>query len=654
MHYSKLIINCLLLTATVNFVAHAQLQPGSKAEQVPGRSLKDEKKIDPVIKIWYLNGYGAFKDSTKLDTLQDFFHIYHPVYKNVISTAYLGNYATPYQDNDFFGRESNLDFIFLRTREAYMITPAELKYYNTRTPYTLLDFTQSENRSRKNETRFNVLHTQNINPYLNFVFRFDQARSMGQYKNQSTNNNSVTLYSNYNKDNFNIHGGFITSSIKNRENGGFTEDRLIFDKGDTDFLNVNLISSASGFGSTYIFTTGEYKFGTYLSTALTGEEADDTVKVFKPFAGILYSFEYQNHYKEFIDEEDSTNNYFPERYYDLDYTKDSIRFGMVKNIIQVKQYENPDRKTSFGKRAFIGQEFVRIAAPGAWGGTDPNRIKKHSNVYAGGGIFRRSGRFWQWNAEGRVFLLGRNTGQTELSGLLKKPLRLFGDSASSFNLNGKIVNIVPDYFQEQYFSNHIRWQQNLRMEQRMTVKANLSFPARRFQLWGNYAVINNFIFNDTTGIPTQHDGQLLVLSAFADKDFNFRNLHLRTRLLWQKSSNENILHLPDFSTFISSYYKFVVSKVLHTQIGVDLRYFSGYFADKYDPSTGLFYLQDYKKVGDYPYIDAYVNLRLKRTRVFFKMINLGTGFFNKEYFTTPHYPMNRMTFRMGFSWAFYD
>ena len=632
----------------------AQLQPGRAGREVSGRSPGDEKKIDPVIKLWHLAGYGAFKDSVKLDTLQDHFHIYHPVFKDVISAAYIGNYATPYQNNDFFGRESDIDFIFLRSREAYLLTPGKLKYYNTRTPYTLLDFTQSENRSRKNETRFNVLHTQNINPYLNFAFRFDQARSMGQYKNQAANNNSVSLYSNFNKDELNIHGGFISSSIKNNENGGLTEDQLIFDEDDSDFLNVNLVSSRSGFGSTYIFTTGEYKFGSYIIPDPENEADNDSVEVFKPFAGILYSFEFQSNSKEFVNEEDSTNTYFPVNYYGPEYTKDSIRFGMVKNIIQIKQYENPDRKASFGKRAFLGQEFARIASPGISGGTNSNRLKKYSNVYAGGGIFRQTGRFWQWNAEGRVFLVGRNTGQTELSAVVTKPLTLFRDSTSFFYIDGKIENIVPDYFQEQFFSNHIRWQQNLKMEQRMTVKANIEIPARKTLLGGNYAVINNFVYNDTTGAPAQHNGQLLVLSAYADKDFNYRNFHFRTRLLWQKSSDEDILHLPDFSTFVSSYYKFVVSKVLFTQIGIDLRYFTEYYADKYDPSTGLFYLQNYKKVGDFPYLDAYVNLRLKRTRIFFKVINVGTSFLNKEYFTTPHYPMNRTTFRMGFSWAFYD
>jgi len=41
------------------------------------------------------------------------------------------------------------------------------------------------------------LHTQNVSPYWNFTFRYDQARSVGQYKNQDAKNNFVTLDSSY-------------------------------------------------------------------------------------------------------------------------------------------------------------------------------------------------------------------------------------------------------------------------------------------------------------------------------------------------------------------------------------------------------------------------------------------------------------------------
>ena len=287
-------------------------------------------------------------------------------------------------------------------------------------------------------------------------------------------------------------------------------------------------------------------------------------------------------------------------------------------------------------------------------GTLKPTTRRYSNVYAGGGIFRQTGSFWTWNFDGRLFLLGRNAGQTELSGIISKSLSLFGDSLASLHLKGHIENLVPDYFQEEFYSKRIRWNEDLKMEQRMTVSGGLKIPRRKMKLNANYAIINNYIYNNTDGIPSQFGGQLLVLSVYADKDFALRNFHFRTRLLWQTPSNTDIIHLPEFSVFGSTWYKFVISKVLFTQIGVDVRYNTAYYADAYHPSTGLFYLQNDEKTGNFPYIDAYANLRLKRTRIFFKMMNVGTEFINKEYYTTPGYPMNRMTFRMGVAWAFYD
>jgi hypothetical protein len=648
--------------------ARPQLRGADGSQNLPEMQSQRETgapqiQIEPGIKLWYLDGFGAFKDSTKLDTLQDYFHLYHPVFKNTVTATYVGNYATPYLDNNFFNRKFNTDFYFLQTREAYLLTPQSVKYYNTRTPYTLLDFTQSEHRTRKNETRFNVLHSQNVSPWWNFTFRYDQARSAGQYKNQETKNNFVTLYSSYNKDRLSIHGGFISNSILNSENGGLDKDANLLEEPDTDFLDVNLTSVRSEFSSNYFFATGEYRFGRFdeiiIEREVLPEEEEEeaepfTVQEFKPFAGIIYSFEYQNHSKEYIDEEDTTNTFFQHAYYGPDYTKDSIRFFQIRNVVQLKQYENPDRKTSFGKRVFLGQEFTKAAMPGLEFGTLQPTTKRYSNVYVGGGIFRETGKFWNWNFDGRLYLLGRNVGQTEINGIISKPLSLLGDSLASLNIKGSIVNLMPNYFQEEFYSNRIRWNEDLKMEQRMTVNGTLEIPKRKLELSANYALINNFIYNNTEGIPSQFGGQLLVLSAYADKDFNFRNLHFRIRLLWQKPSNEEILHLPDFSGFVSTYFKFVISKVLFTQIGFDVRYNTAYYADAYHPSTGLFYLQNETKLGDYPYIDAYANLRLKRTRLFFKMMNVGTEFMNKEYYTTPGYPMNRMTFRFGVAWAFYD
>lgn len=635
-------------------------RPGGEIEETRN---PNEKEIEPLIKKWELDGFGAFTDSVKLDTMLDYFHIYHPVYNDAITATYVGNYGTPYLNNNFFKREPGIDFFFLDTRAAYLLTPEKIEYYNTRTPYTMLDFSQSEHRTRKNETRFNVLHSQNVNPYLNFTFRYDQARSAGQYKNQDSKNNFVTLYSNYNKDNLRIHAGFITNSIQNSENGGLENDSLIFSEDDTDLLNVNLTSTRSEFGSNYFFATGEYRLGKHVETGeervIEAEEEGEEDRVisvteFKPFVGFIYSFEYQNHLKEFIDKEDTTSSFFRNTYYSNSYIKDSIRFRMIQNVLQIKQYENPDRKTSFGKRAYVGQQHVLHSFPGPLEGENNRQRKPYSNIYVGGGIFRQTGKFWRWNFDGKFYLLGRRSGQTEISGVITKPLRLFGDSLAGLRIDGSLENTMPEFFQEEFYSNHSRWKNDLKMEQRMTARGRLESPLRNLYLGFNYSLINNYIYNDTLGIPSQFGGQLLVLAAHLDKDFNYRGLHFRTRLLWQKASNESVLHLPEFSAFVSAYYSFVISKVMHTQIGIDTRYNTNYYADAYDLSTGLFHIQNEQKLGDFPYIDAHVNLQLKRTRVFFKMMNIGTEFINREYFTTPHYPMNRRTFRFGVAWVFYD
>jgi hypothetical protein len=658
-------------------------RPGGEIEETRN---PNKKEIEPLIKKWELDGFGAFTDSVKLDTMLDYYHIYHPMYDDAITATYVGNYGTPYLNNNFFKREPGIDFFFLNTRAAYLLTPEKIEYYNTRTPYTMLDFSQSEHRTRKNETRFNVLHSQNINPYLNFTFRYDQARSAGQYQNQDSKNNFVTLYSNYNKDNLRIHAGFITNSIQNSENGGLEEDSLIFSEEDSDLLNVNLTSTRSEFSSNYFFATGEYRIGKHIETGeervIEAEKEGDEDRVipvteFKPFVGFIYSFEYQNHLKEFVDKEDTTSNFFRNTYYNNNYVKDSIRFRKLQNVFQIKQYENPDRKTSFGKRAYLGQninwrsmpgEYIEVqypfeypvdgmgAKPNNWGIDSVLQRKNttYSNLYVGGGIFRETGKFWQWNFDGKFYLLGRRSGQTEISGVITKPFRLFGDSLAGLRIDGSIENTMPEVFQEEFYSNHSRWKNDLKMEQRMTARGRLESPLRNLYMGFNYSFINNFIYNDTLGIPSQFGGQLLVLAAHLNKDFNYRGFHFRTRLLWQKASNESVLHLPEFSAFVSAYYSFVISKVMHTRIGIDTRYNTNYYADAYDPSTGLFHLQNEKKLGDFPYIDAHVNLELKRTQVFFKMMNIGTEFINREYFTTPHYPMNRMTFRLGVAWAFYD
>ena len=637
----------LLFLIIIPFVSDGQNFDELNLDEEMEKSATVVNEIKPEFQLWKLSEYSAFQDSTTLDTMIDFFQLFNPVYKNALTVSYVGNYGTPALNNDFFKRESTVDFYFLQSRAAYILTPQKVIYYNTHTPYTRLDFSQSENKSVKNETRFNVFHSQNVNPYLNITFKMNLGKSTGQYNFQQSNNNFVTLYSNYNKDRLSLYTGFISNLIRNNENGGLASDSLIFNGADSELLNVNLNASKSKFNSIYFYANGEYRFGKTI-------EIDSVNSEFRPVFGILYNANYQRNKQEFTEEESNENNFFKNTYYDDAYFKDSLRFNKLENVIQIKQYENVNRKTSFGKRAFLGIENVNYSMPGKASEMPERLVKNFNNLYAGGGIFREDGKFWTWNFSGKIYLLGRNVGQTELKGIISKPFHFLGDSIASLNIHGKLTNTLADPFQEEFYSNHYQWDNNFSMEQRMVVGGDIEIPKRKLKIGANYALINNYIYNNFEAIPSQTGKELLVVSVFADKDFNFRNIHFRPRILWQQVSDDEFIHLPTFSTFISTYYQFIWSKVMHVQIGLDMRYNTMYFADKYSPATGLFYLQNEKKYGNFPYLDGYANLRLKRTTVFFKMMNFGTHFLNGEYITTPNYPMPRSTFRFGISWVFYD
>jgi hypothetical protein len=130
-------------------------------------------------------------------------------------------------------------------------------------------------------------------------------------------------------------------------------------------------------------------------------------------------------------------------------------------------------------------------------------------------------------------------------------------------------------------------------------------------------------------------------------------------LVYQKTDNEIILGLPKIAFYNSTYLKHMFNfratggKLL-TMIGFDLFYNTKYYANAYMPSLTSFYRQTEKKLGNYPYFDAFLNVKLKRLRVYIKFEHLNSGWIDKNYFSVLHYPRNERNLKFGLSWTFYD
>lgn len=660
----KKYIYIAIATLLIVFQANAQIRSGGsgtnrqlgnedtsgKNSQEPStegaKKEKPKPKIPSMIRTWSVQNQGSLVKAAELDTTLLFFHNYLPFNKVSISNTFTGNNGGAYISNDFFKRNYNSDFYFAHSFDAYLLFPSQINYFNTSTPYTLLDYSQSENRLTHNETRFNVFHSQNINKNLNFELIYNQTKSTGQYLKQENKFHSIAVVTSYKSDKFLSHTNIIFNRLQGQENGGIKPDQPLNGPDKTDQFTVQMDDATSKLQNNTVYTTNEYRVGKTIEA-----EADTSgyvKKTFIPRVGFIYQMELSGNKRKF--NKSDPKDFFSNIYLDSLKTQDSVTYSRLTNIFQLKFYEAPDRKFTFGKRAYIGNDqlwYHMSAKP------DQYYPKKFINTFVGGGIFRDEGKFWQWAVDGRIYLTGYRLGQTEFNGFVNKPLRI-GKDTTSLRIEGSLRTIVPDYFDNYFYSNHFKWTNDFSKINEMTIRSSIHSQAFKTTVGANYSLIGNYIYNNEQALPAQAGSEVLVLSAYLNKDFERRHWVVRTQFLVQRANNETYIHLPVFAGFVSINYRTLWSKVLYTQLGIDTRYNTSFYADAYEPATARFYLQNKTKIGNYPYIDLHANLKLKRTRFFFILMNAASGFLGENYYVAPDYPYYRRTFRIGLAWSFYD
>lgn len=236
--------------------------------------------------------------------------------------------------------------------------------------------------------------------------------------------------------------------------------------------------------------------------------------------------------------------------------------------------------------------------------------------------------------------------------------RLFGDNWIRFA--GNYSNSRPDYFYERFSSNHVVWEnKNLIRQEEWDGDIVLSSEKYRYDISVGYGQITGFIYFDTTATAKQYGKQLNIITVRANKKFTLGPFHSTTQFVYQKSTNDSLLSLPEFNLYQSLYYdklfKFsATGGDLRVQAGIDYRFSSSFMADTYLPMTGMFYKQFDQKLADYHCLDVFINFAIKRAQLYLVYNYLNTALNNSYYFTSPYYPAPPAIFKFGISWTFYD
>jgi outer membrane cobalamin receptor len=186
------------------------------------------------------------------------------------------------------------------------------------------------------------------------------------------------------------------------------------------------------------------------------------------------------------------------------------------------------------------------------------------------------------------------------------------------------------------------------------LRGGIKVPTRRLELMAELRSMNDYIFWNNDALPEQASDFVQTLEISLSKYFKWANVHSINKLVYQATSNANVIPLPDFAAYSSNFYQNRLFQVLTFQIGFDFRYHTRYYAPTYMPATGQFHTQNIRKIGNYPFFDAFVNFQLKRARIYVKLDHATQGLFGNDYFLTTGYPANPRSIKFGISWNFYN
>ncbi len=91
------------------------------------------------------------------------------------------------------------------------------------------------------------------------------------------------------------------------------------------------------------------------------------------------------------------------------------------------------------------------------------------------------------------------------------------------------------------------------------------------------------------------------------------------------------------------------------QFGIDVFYHTKFYSDNYMPSIMQFYNQRKHKTGNYPKIDVFLDLNIKRAHIFVKYEHLNYPLKKHgDFFSAADYPINPGMLKFGIQWDFFN
>jgi hypothetical protein len=531
----------------------------------------------------------------------------------------------------------------------------QIRYASVATPATELYFKTTLKKGQSTD----VFFTMNTSPGLNFSIGYKGLRSEGKYVNQlvSSGNFRFTLSYSTKTKRYVTNAHYVTHDILNGENGGIT-DTYGFESEDEKFINrdrfeVFFKDAKSTLEGKRLFVDHYFR--------VNPKQGNNNLYV-------THQFNYEN--KSFVYNQQTVVSSV------VLGTKSLERFGtsfLSSGINDETFYKKLYNKvgliyenTTLGKFQFYlddfrsNYKFTKILILDGVGAI-PSSFYQKINSFGAQYDYQKN----KWNGK---FLYSRSITNQSLSNLDAKLLYDWNDDIQlSFRYQN--INKLPNNNYNLNHSTYINynWSNNFKNEKINAISATATTPWLNAE--AEFLVLNDHLYfkdiaTDSQKLdrnqlvkPAQYANTINYVSLKLSKEFRFRKFALDNTLLYQKvDQSDKVLNVPEIVGRNTLYYSnyFFKKKALFLQVGVTFNYFTSYYANEYNPVIGEFFVQNDKKIGNFPNVDFFVNGKIQRTRIYFKAEHFNSSFTGNYFYSSPNNPYRDFTIRFGLVWNFFQ
>jgi hypothetical protein len=512
--------------------------------------------------------------------------------------------------------------------DYYAYQSDDITYFDTRSPYTKLDYKQGS----LGEGIFEAEFSRNIRKWWNAGIAYHRISATKQIgattrKDLQVDDNGLKFYTHLQSTNnrYHLFANYLHMNHQVVETGGVRPNPGNKRSDLFDFLTENIwLTHATARDMRHTFHVGQ-------TFALAGE----MLKVF-------YDLDERRQLNRFDDTQLRYENsegvvhrlvFYPQHIYnDSTETRDRSIYSELENTGGIT-----GNQKYFFYKAYLKNRNASVARL-------TENPQSFNQTFIGG--------------EGE--LLVNEKIKTAFRGEYKVPNEYFIQAEARFLfLGGQYTRMVyaPDLMQQTYSGNHHRWNNdfdNISADRASVwISGSLWHNSLRLEL-ANLS-LKNYVFYNQQQRPQQAISVQRLQTAVADHKFTLGKLHWNNIVAYTYAGKAAFIRVPDWVVNSKLYYQgYLFKKALFGQIGLETTFRSDYLADAYSPALQQFYLQDNFRVENYPIIDAFVAVDIKSVNIFLKLAHANEGLNGPGYFTTPFYPGMRRSFFFGVKWMFFD